>query len=754
MDRKTVSGNDGQETSSKSIMELSFLDRMVILLCDEFHEKTFEKVTVPDFLIAKMTVFKEIRDLLVTVLGTAFAQKKSKINRVYLFDNNSQHMILKDGIDCRFPIANHVVKYGLKGNSKKQDIYVTWLLKRNIPLPNAFARSLLQVYFSHKKYIYIYIYICKNLIGLNESKEEESDTQKEILQIESFAMEYKKIEMPHLLTPIDTKEETSETFAEAKSPIMDNKFDWDTKKKDLRAKKANENQNFEFVKQSPIGIDFEIPTHSAKSFASVKSPVIGVDFDIDTHHDKALKDAMFESSKVSHSVDIDFEALHCICTTRNQWESQFTREQNEVDLERLQLFIHSCRDWTPQEAKTALSQDETPQNFDLFLRATKRSPFPIANDTFVSPLPPPRNKLQRSVSEGYYSGLFVVKEKKKKLVTFVIVCGYVQMSFCFKTDSWKNKHIQGRYNMNTSLMENVEFNSAMNLQRYISPTYSDLREDIGRERPQLEPDSERPPLTNNNNDDGANKKKEKGGRHRRGSSLKDLGRKLSQVLASPFGKRDTQNVNGTAEGDLFEVSHTDTIVEHITDYKQEEEELTQKKKELQERKDRYEKHWKKLNGIDENKYNYVGEEVEERGLQLLEERKKLIRDAQGDIHESLSKLEESNKQVKNHIRETYQNIMDVIKEQEQSAIQDVEEYTETTKTQLLQMYKDVMELEQSVFEHQVKAKQALYIARKGFNNKKTQKTRKKFKDIVKRGLHDSQIDVSFYLSICMFFLLF
>ncbi|ETO19769.1 hypothetical protein RFI_17461, partial [Reticulomyxa filosa] len=144
MEKKLVSPSDGPDLN-KTGQELSFLDRMIILLCDEFHEKTFKKITVPDYLIAKMTVFKEIRDLLLTVLGTTFAKKKkSKINRVYLFDNNPQRMVLKDGVDCRFPIANHVVKYGLKANIRKQDIYVTWLLKRNIPLPNAFAQSLLQ----------------------------------------------------------------------------------------------------------------------------------------------------------------------------------------------------------------------------------------------------------------------------------------------------------------------------------------------------------------------------------------------------------------------------------------------------------------------------------------------------------------------------------------------------------------------------------------------------------------------------------
>ncbi|ETO24148.1 hypothetical protein RFI_13011, partial [Reticulomyxa filosa] len=238
-------------------------------------------------------------------------------------------------------------------------------------------------------------------------------------------------------------------------------------------------------------------------------------------------------------------------------------------------------------------------------------------------------------------------------------------------------------------------------------------------------------LSVSNRDDN---KKDKPG-HARGSSIKDLGRKLSQALIGSFTKKEVPSIE-TAEPSVAPTPSTVIkkdgnlfIMAEPNEQKEEQEKLAHDKKELQERKEKYEKHWQKLATVDEAKYAYIGEE-----------RKKLIVEAQKDVNESLDKLEESNTEVKNHIRATYRDIMDVVKEQEEGAIQDVEEYAETTKTQLMQMYKEIMELEQNLFEHQVKAKQALYLARKQLTEKRSQKSKKRFKDIVKRGLQESRVD--------------
>jgi len=64
-------------------------------------------------------------------------------------------MILKDEIDCRQEVCNHVTGTILTAFQRK-DIYVTWLLKRHIPLPESLAEKTLE--------------FCKSNEGLNEEE--------------------------------------------------------------------------------------------------------------------------------------------------------------------------------------------------------------------------------------------------------------------------------------------------------------------------------------------------------------------------------------------------------------------------------------------------------------------------------------------------------------------------------------------------------------------------------------------------------
>jgi len=409
----------------------------------------------------------------------------------------------------------------------------------------------------------------------------------------------------------------------------------------------------------------------------------------------------FENSKLSQSVDIDMDRLQRKYANRNEFEIQFAHEEKDLDLEKLQYLGGKQSGYDFQlNYGNGVAVD---YNIDQFLKATR---IQDQNQTFQDSIFPPttvlpqstesENRHQRSVSDGYYSGLFT-------------------------------NH--GTYKV--SFQESHELNDTMNLDQFVksprSNRLSGLAETAEVNGKEKEKKSD------------AEKEKEKDA-HSRGSSLKELGRMLSQVLTSPFVKKEPGD-NASPDGDVgADKTPTETSHSYQAD-PEARQELAQKKKELEERREKYEKQSKKLEAIDENKYGYVGGEEEERGLSLLEDRKNLINDAQRDIDESLRKLEESNEEVTNQIHETYRGILEMLKEQEQRAIEDVHDYTETTKTQLLQMSKDAMELGQNVFEHQVKAKQALYVPRKEMNDKKSQKTRKKFKEIVKRGLHDSHIDL-------------
>jgi len=64
-------------------------------------------------------------------------------------------MAMKDEIDCRFELCNHVFKTVLNSYAKK-DIYITWLCKRNIPLPDTFIEKALD--------------FCKENEGLNDEE--------------------------------------------------------------------------------------------------------------------------------------------------------------------------------------------------------------------------------------------------------------------------------------------------------------------------------------------------------------------------------------------------------------------------------------------------------------------------------------------------------------------------------------------------------------------------------------------------------
>ncbi|ETO18515.1 hypothetical protein RFI_18748, partial [Reticulomyxa filosa] len=372
------------------------------------------------------------------------------IHITYTSTQMQRNMVLKDEVDCRFPICNHMVRHGLKSLTRR-DVYVTWLLRRNIPLPRVYAERVLEY--------------CQENKGLKEKEKDQIWKNLAMRRLlpswwdekgqDGFAMEIKYFEMPLLLRPpldnSEFKDEIIRTGVDVRENVfemvkMSTGVDPEDKQASFTSEKKSEGveQVVHAFESSKLSVeqekDMSFSFGSQKISVSKVENVLNFFFFVSNSvvKDEEDKSTKFESQVISLSQEKKMDEGFSSATLSMSQEQEDKASQFEsatlsvsVDTEDKSKGFASAKSSTGQELEdkssafeavnvsTGKEDEVSNKNYDFTSEQTS-----IEQEHHLSPRPVPKGKDEEDEDYLEMDAFFITSKLPDRFKQLLIDEGY------------------------------------------------------------------------------------------------------------------------------------------------------------------------------------------------------------------------------------------------------------------------------------------------------------------------------------------